>query len=123
MLKFLIPSYYMFYSRLKSKLERISWFIIYVLPIYILGLFYTSTDYLLYSLFFILGLFIFNSIYETGHMENDIKTILNEKNPTLRLETKDYEMFEEKYFIIVGLVFLFNQSFLILLGIVLLSIL
>jgi len=101
MLKFIIPGYYLFHSRLKSKLEKISWFIIYVVPIYVLGFFYTPDNYIAYTLIFILATLIFNSIYETGYMENDTKTILNEKNPTLRLEKKDYEVFKDKYYFIV----------------------
>lgn len=101
MLKFILPGYYLFYSRLKSKLEKISWFIIYVIPIYIIGMFYTSNDFLIYSLLFVLAVLIFNSIYETGYIENDTRTILNEKQPTMRLQKEDYKLFEEKYFLII----------------------
>ncbi len=114
MLKFIIPGYYLFYSRLKSKPEKISWFIIYVVPIYLLGLFYTTNNYLIFSLFFVLAVTIFNSIYETGYMENDTRTVLNEKNPTLRLEKKDYEVFGKKYLTIVVLKILVAGSLLFL---------
>ena len=114
MLKFIIPGYYLFYSRLKSKLEKVSWAIIYLFPIYILGLYYTSNDYIVFTLFFILAVLIFNSIYETGYIENDTKTILNEDNPTLRLEKNDYKTFKEKYISIVMLKILVATSLLFL---------
>jgi len=114
MLKFLIPCYYLFYSRLKSKIEKISWFIIYVIPIYILGLFYISSDYFIFTTIFILSILIFNSIYEIGYIENDTKTILNEENPTLRLKVKDYDIFKEKYFIIIFLKIFISSSLLFL---------
>jgi len=97
MYKFLVPGYYLFYSRLKSKLEKISWFIIYIIPVYILGLFYTDYSIGIFTLFFIFSVLIFNSIYEIGYIENDIQTIKKEKKPTLRLEKKDYIFFEENY--------------------------
>jgi len=114
MFKFIIPGYYLFYSRLKSKIEKVSWFIIYIIPIYILGLFYTSSDYFIFTMIFILAILIFNSIYEIGYIENDTKTILNEKSPTLRLKEKDYNLFKEKYFIIILFKILVSSSLLFL---------
>jgi len=101
MLRFLIPGYYLFYSRLKSNFEKISWFIIYVIPIYIIGLSYTKDDLFIYSIIFVLAVLIFNSIYEIGYIENDTRTILKERQPTLRLAADEYKLFEKHYLRII----------------------
>jgi len=101
MLKSSIPCYYLFHSRLKSNWEKISWFIIYLIPIYIIGLFYISSNYLTYSIIFAMATLIFNSIYEIGYIENDIRTIKNEKESTIRLNKEEYNHYEENYFFIM----------------------
>jgi hypothetical protein len=37
------------------------------------------------------------SIYELGYIDNDTKTILKEKKPTLRLKSEDYTFFNKNY--------------------------
>lgn len=107
MFKFIIPGYYLFYSRLKLKLEKISWFLIYIFPIYIIGAFYNLNNLLIYSSIFILSTVVFNAIYEIGYIENDIKTVLNEKNPTFRLSKEDYLFVKDNYtFIIYAKIFI-----------------
>jgi hypothetical protein len=101
MLKSIFPGYYLFHSRLKTTMEKVSWFIIYCIPIYIIGLSHNSDNYLSYSIIFSLSMLIFNSVYETGYIENDTRTILIEDTPTIRLDHKDHKHYEKKYNLIV----------------------
>ena len=85
---FYLPFVYLFKSRLKSKMNKISWFIIYIIPIYFIGLSVSNTELLNYSLIFILAVIVFNSVYELGYLENDIQTTKKESNPTYRIDEK-----------------------------------
>jgi hypothetical protein len=60
-------------------------------------------DYIGYTVFFLFAVVIFNSVYETGYIENDTRTILREDTPTLRLKKEDYTFFKEKYYLILFL--------------------
>lgn len=102
MMKSFLPGYYLFHSRLKTTMEKVSWFIIYFIPIYIIGLYHNSSDYLSYSIIFSLSVLIFNSVYELGYIENDTRTILTEEKPTIRLNHAEYKYYEEKYYPVIS---------------------
>jgi len=101
--KFLIPFYYLFYSRLKSRVEKLSWVIIYLIPPYLSGLYFMFHPIYEYSLFFGFALLIFNSIYEIGYLMNDTQTIKGEAYPTLRQREEDYDFFEKRYYLLIFL--------------------
>ncbi|HII3244877.1 TPA: hypothetical protein ACY3HP_001280, partial [Enterobacter kobei] len=78
-----IPFSYLLLTRIKTKHERISWFIIY--PAFLI----TAT--LLFNgdlLNFMLTFCMTMSLYEIGYLDNDFRTIKKEKNPTLRADER-----------------------------------
>ena len=128
MLKFYMPFYYLIYSRLKSKVDFISWVIIWIVPQFILSYLYTNMALGTFILLFLLTQLIFNSLYEIGYIENDVSTIDKEEKPTLRLNSEVYDYIKKNYhkviyvkYVIVILAFvvlyLVNGSFCIVLNI------
>lgn len=98
---FYLPFVYLFKSRLKTKMNKISWFIIYIIPIYFIGLSVSTTEILNYSFIFSLALIVFNSVYELGYLENDIQTTKKETNPTYRIDKKTYDFLDYNYYKII----------------------
>ena len=97
MCKYCIPFYYLVLSRLKSKIDRVSWIIIFIVPTFLLGLFFTDMSFYKYTLVFILANLVFYSLYEIGYMENDIQTTKKEKNPTIRINNSEYSYLNQNY--------------------------
>lgn len=91
---------YLFESRLKSKIERVSWFIIYIIPVFFLSYISSSIGTLSFIILFIMAILSFFSLYEVGYIENDIKTVLNEKNPTIRVNESKQIFLEKNYYIV-----------------------
>lgn len=115
---FYFPFVYLFRSRLKTKMNKISWFIIYIIPIYFIGLSLSNHDILNYSFLFALSIMIFNSVYELGYLENDIQTTKNETNPTYRIDKKTYDFLDKNYtkiFIIKIIIIILILTFIYLL--------
>lgn len=74
-----LPLSYTFKSRILTKSERLSWFVIYPLFLFLfVYLFELSFVY------FLLYLFSIVSVYEVGYLYNDFVTTKKEKTPTLR---------------------------------------
>lgn len=117
MYNYIFPMVYLFDSRLKSKIERTSWFIIYVIPVFTLSYALSPKNILEFSVLFILAIFSFFSLYEVGYIENDIKTTINESNPTIRIENEKQIFLRKNYYfiqnskIIVMLILLFFANF------------
>lgn len=122
MFKFYLPFYYLFYSRLKTKIDMISWAIIWIVPQFFIVYNFTDINLGILILVFLLSQTIFNTLYEIGYIENDISTTKNEKKPTLRLDTKSSNYIANNYFKIIyfryflvtsllGLLFLLNNYF------------
>lgn len=78
-----IPFSYLLITRIKTKHERISWFIIY--PLFLL-----LTVIILKGevLNFIASFIMIMSLYEIGYIDNDFRTVKKEKDPTLRATTQ-----------------------------------
>jgi hypothetical protein len=119
MYKFVIPFYYLTYSRLKSLPEKLS--LIWIYPIFLfffLFVFYQIK--ILPNLFsFLLAFFAWLSIYEIGYLENDALTIKKENHPNLRISSEEIgfisgniwkiTFFRGLIFLnIVGFLYLFN---------------
>ena len=108
---------YLFESRLKSKIERISWFVIYIIPVFLLSYALSSVGTLSFIILFIMAVLSFFSLYEVGYIENDIKTTLNEKNPTIRIIQSKQYFLEKNYYVIqffkilITLVLIFSIKF------------
>ncbi|EAT13143.1 hypothetical protein HF888_06610 [Bermanella marisrubri] len=81
-----IPYAYFLKTRLIGRFQRLSWCFIYFVPSILL--FFTFQESLSYAGVFncVLGILIINYIYENGYLQNDVKTVQNEANPTMRLE-------------------------------------
>lgn len=95
--KFYIPFYYLIHSRLKSKTDQLSWLIIFIFPQLLITLYVSNFDILLTTSIFLVSQLTFNTLYEIGYLENDIKTTLNEKNPTKRVSTDEYDYLAKNY--------------------------
>ena len=98
--KYAIPGYYFFYSRLKTKPEKISWFFILPLPILLFALIqgYSGRE------IFILPTFqfvIFYLLYEIGYMYNDCFTVTKEKNPHFWVPEPETKVIREYYIAVV----------------------
>lgn len=112
-MKFYFPLYYLFISRIKTKHERVSWFIIF--PLFLL-----LTVYLFHGsiLYFFIAFVMTMSLYEIGYFDNDFRTVAKEKNPTIRADEKR-DWLKKRLFSIISVrliiaivmfVFLFNRS-------------
>lgn len=101
------PVFYTFKSRILTKSERISWFIIF--PLYLFTFQYFSYDETLGFLLSFLGIL---SIYEVGYLYNDFITIRKEVNPTIRAGGFESTFFLHfKYHVLFRLFFGFSLSF------------
>lgn len=88
-IKFLLPGYYYFYSRLPRKSEQVSWLIVFPLLV-LLGILFVSDR----NPFTVIAIYIIANIcwlnfYEIGYLENDAITIKREKSPTLRIPDQE----------------------------------
>lgn len=84
-----LPIGYVFQSRIITKAERISWFLIFPFFLFIFVVL-NDYDYFLFTLNFL----VIISSYEIGYLYNDIITTRSEKEPTIR-----HTDFHEKNFI------------------------
>lgn len=91
MLFFYTPLAYTYKTRLKSLTSAISWFCIYLVPLYL----FISTSLPENSFFlFIISSFLVYNLYEIGYIFNDAETIKKEDNPTLRLNNQQLNYYE-----------------------------
>lgn len=91
-IKYIIPLYYTYFSRLKTRTKKIGYIFTFIIPILIVSVLISDN----FNLFhFILGLLGFMSIYEIGYLRNDILTVKKEKSPTLRLSSEDHKIVEK----------------------------
>jgi len=102
MYKFLFPFYYMFHTRYKTYFDKISWFIIYFIPISVVGCYFTELDTPLFFLINLMTILTLFNIYEIGYIQNDVQTIKKESNPTLRLSLEEGIFFNKYYYYIVA---------------------
>lgn len=85
MYKYLIPGYYLLYSRINRKSELLSLLIVYPVFLFVfISLNLMNLDWW-YVFTFCISLISWFSFYENGYLENDAITIKQEENPTLRL--------------------------------------
>lgn len=84
--RFLLPGLYLVRSRLRSRVDRISWVL--VNPVVIITMAAAVTDLPLgiFLAALVLSFSAWQSVYETGYLENDLITIQYERSPTLRLD-------------------------------------
>lgn len=109
---FFVPFLYFFKTRLKNKSNKISWILIYIVPILLMVFFQGKVSFLSVLSIFIYITSIY-TVYEMGYIWNDTETIKNEKEPTKRLSDIELKFYEKnKYLIyITRLTFVFLFSF------------
>ena len=111
MIKYIIPFFYTFYSRVKNNGKRIAYFFTFIIPVLIYGLIvsYDSEKNMIITIIaIVVGLIGTMSIYEIGYIRNDVFTIKKEKNPTLRLSENDLIYVENNITIILIIKYLFS---------------
>lgn len=98
MIKYIIPFYYTFYTRIKGKSKRIAYLFTFILPIILFAfttLKQSNVELISGFIAFVIALLGTMSVYEIGYIRNDVFTTKKEINPTLRL-SKDECTFVEK---------------------------
>ena len=101
MYKHYMPFYYLVLSRLKTTLDKISWILIFMVPPFFIGWYFSDIDIYQYIAIFILGYIAFYALHEIGYIENDIKATKKEKKPTIRIDTSHQQFLEENYYKVV----------------------
>lgn len=96
---FFIPFFYFYHSRLRTLIKTVSWFFIYIIPIFILAFSngIVSLNELAFLFLFIIGIY---NLYEIGYINNDCETIKKENNPTLRLSKSEMHYYNKKKLLI-----------------------
>jgi hypothetical protein len=97
MIKPLIPLWYTFTTRFKSIPDKISWILIYFIPVILISYFYSPFSFF-YSLFLLIfPILATYSLYEIGYIENDIQTTKVESHPTFRLPKSIHVLLDQNY--------------------------
>ena len=101
--KFVLPGYYLFYSRLIRKSERISWLVVFPFAVLLANLMAASAEWPWIVSVFLLSFLAWMAVYEVGYLENDVFTIDRETNPTLRISSEDIAWIKSNFYKIVGM--------------------
>ncbi len=111
---FFVPFLYFFKTRLKKLSSKLSWVLIYIIPI-LLIIFSTIAInvYVLLSIsIYIISVY---TVYEIGYIWNDAETIKKEDKPTLRLSKEELSFYEKNKKLIystrLSLAFVFSFYF------------
>lgn len=97
-MKFFIPLYYSFLTRVKKIETKISYIFIVLVPnFYLYFLMLKSKNQNLNLLIFFISFLILNLIYEVGYIYNDVYTVQYEKDPTIRLNLEDNTKLKKLY--------------------------
>lgn len=97
----IIPFLYFLKTRLKRKVQRISWIFVYFIPGFILFNHFANLTEPENIFLLLIGITLINYIYENGYIQNDVKTILKEKNPTLRLSFREIQIINSQWNLII----------------------
>ena len=119
MFKFILPFNYLYFSRLKKKVELLSLIWIYPLFLFVFLFGFYGLTLWPHSISFLIGFFAWLSIYEIGYLENDALTIRKEANPNIRISQNDIQYIQDNFrSICIGriLIFLFLVSIIAVLG-------
>lgn len=80
----LIPYAYFLRTRLRSKVQRLSWACVYAGPVILFYLYYGQPA----PAALIVMYYAVNLVYENGYVHNDVYTVDRERRPTLRLSRR-----------------------------------
>ena len=103
LMKFVLPGYYLFYSRLIRKSERISWLVVFPFAILLANIMAAPAEWPWIVGVFLLSFLAWMAVYEVGYLENDVFTIDRETNPTLRISSEDIAWIKSNFYKIVGI--------------------
>lgn len=92
------PLLYLIHTRIKSTSEKLSWFIIYLLPVLILNFNIDDKKTIITTMMSVFFVYLF---YEIGYIFNDAFLIKKEKKPTLRLSINEIEYINNSISIIL----------------------
>ncbi len=84
-----LPGLYFVETRLKGLTQKISWIIIYLIPIFTFYFWNISKVTVSSSIALVLAIILVNLIYENGYIQNDVWTTRRESKPTQRLSELD----------------------------------
>lgn len=101
MFKFVIPFYYLTYSRLKSLPEKLSLLWIYPLFLMVFLFGFYNVEVIPNFLSFLMAIVAWMSIYEIGYLENDALTIKKETHPNLRIQEREINFIEKNFRVIL----------------------
>lgn len=90
----IVPFLYFLKTRLKGKVQRVSWVFI---PSFILFNYFASLAEFKNIVLLIISITLINYMYENGYLQNDIKTTKKEKNPTLRLSPEQMQKVDKNW--------------------------
>lgn len=93
----IIPFLYFLKTRLKGKVQRVSWICVYFVPSFVLFNYFASLIEYKNILLLVIGITLINYIYENGYIQNDVKTTKKEKDPTLRLAIEEMQNIEKNW--------------------------
>lgn len=83
----IVPFLYFLKTRLKSKVQKVSWLFVYFVPNIFIYFYITGFDLSTKNiLLMVISIVLINYIYENGYMQNDIILTKKEKNPNLRID-------------------------------------
>ena len=87
--RYLVPFSYFFITRVPRKFQKISFYIIYLIPY----LFFIICNYgkftFINCLQVVIAIVLVNYVYENGYLQNDIFTVLAEFKPTKRIQEQE----------------------------------
>jgi len=82
-----VPFLYFINTRLKGKIQKISWIFVYFIPNIFLYFYITDFDISFSNILLMtISILLVNYIYENGYIQNDIILTKKEKNPNLRVD-------------------------------------
>ncbi len=83
----IVPFLYFLKTRLKSKVQKVSWLFVYFVPNIFIYFYITGFDLSIKNiLLMVVSIVLINYIYENGYIQNDIILTKKEKNPNLRVD-------------------------------------
>jgi hypothetical protein len=97
MIGFLLPFGYVTHSRLRKTFERISWPLLYHVPLLVLCWHCARGPRVPFVLSCALVLSLYYTVYELGHIQNDVFTVKRELAPTLRLPEGERALLERRF--------------------------
>lgn len=98
-----LPGLYFVETRLKGLTQKISWVIIYLIPIFMFYIWNIARVSASSFIALVLAIILVNLIYENGYIQNDVWTTRRESKPTSRLSEVDSDFIYKHSFLIFSI--------------------